>query len=96
MINLLSSIKSQTIWFFILIQRKTIREVLWETNLLERANYLFLAAELLFRLFMVLKARQVICEHPTVGQKDIVISTVWWSRDEGGKGRLAGRLRGRS
>lgn len=44
----------------------------------------------------MLEAKPVIGELPAVGQKDVIISTVWWSRDGGGKGGPPDRFRGRS
>lgn len=60
-------------------------------TLLKRINQLFLATDLLFRLFMVLENKLVISEHQALGQKDSIISTVCWSGDGGGKERLADR-----
>lgn len=37
---------------------------------------------------MVLEAKPVISDHHAVGQKDITMSAVWWSRYGGDKGGL--------
>lgn len=61
---------------------------------MKRINQLFIATDLLFRLFMVLEDKLVISKHPVVGQKDSVTPTVCWSRGGGSKERPADGFRG--